>query len=458
MMKYLLLLVPLVFFNGYSQFGPQQIISTEAELPVQVFTADIDGDGKLDILSAARFKNNIAWYRNMDGNGTFSSLNLIGLLSETKAIYAADLDNDGDTDVLGVSSSLDRVVWYENLDGLGNFGPEIGIAGNADGGFSVIAADLDGDGDNDVVSASDNSGLAWHENLDGSGDFSFRKIIDDNILSSRSVVAADLDGDGDLDLVGNGYAPGVARIFWYENLDGLGNFGPFRVIRDFSVYANMLFVADADADGDMDVFSASNGDDEVAWHENLDGLGNFGPKNIITNSLPTAFAVYVADLDNDNDMDVLATGVETFSGEVVWFENLDGLGSFGGKQTITTEVQSPRSVIAADIDNDGDMDVIGSSQNDNKIAWYENYTILGVGENETNNFKVYPNPVSTILNVQVETGTAITNIKLYDIFGRMLLKKEGEALQIDFSNYATGIYYLKLETNNGEQIFKVIKE
>ncbi len=461
MMKYLLLLVPLVFFNGYSQFGTQQIISTEAELTTAVFAADIDGDGDMDIVTSCRSGNfNVAWFENLDGRGDFGVPNTIDndLHDETYSIYSADLDNDGDFDVITTAASLDRIIWYENLDGLGNFSSQNIISGNADGAFSVIAADLDDDGDNDLISASNGSGLAWYENLDGQGNFSFRKIIDDNILSSRSVVAADMDGDGDLDVVGNGNAPDVARIFWYENLDGLGNFGTRRVIRDFSVYANMLFVADADGDGDMDVFSASNGDNEVAWHENLDGLGNFGPKKIITNSLSFAFAVYVADLDNDNDMDVLATSVETFAGEVVWFENLDGLGSFGEKQTITTEVQSPRSVIAADIDNDGDMDVLSASQNDDKIAWYENYTILGVEENQTNNFKVYPNPVSTILNVRGETGTAITNIKLYDTFGRILLKKDGEFSHINFSNYSTGVYYLRLETDKGEQVFKVLKE
>jgi len=343
-MKYLLFFVPLIFINGYSQFGPQLIISTEAELTTAVFSADIDSDGDMDIITSCRSGNfNVAWFENLDGRGAFGTPNIIDndIHDETYSIYSADLDNDGDFDVITTAASLDRIIWYENLDGLGNFSPQNVISGNSDGAFSVIAADLDNDGDNDVVSASNYSGLAWHENLDGNGDFSFRIIIDENLLNTRSVVAADLDGDGDLDLVSNGMAPGTVRISWYENLDGLGNFGPLRVIRDFSVFVNMLFVADADGDGDMDVFTASNGDDEVAWQENLDGFGNFGPKNIITNSLTTAFAVYAADLDNDGDMDVLATSVETFSGEVVWFENLDGLGNFGEKQTITTEVQSP---------------------------------------------------------------------------------------------------------------------
>lgn len=450
------ILFTIIFSNTYSQFGPQRIIANEAQLPVAVFAVDIDGDGNLDILSAARYDKNITWYKNLDGMGNFGPLNLIGLLDEVKSIYAADLDGDGDMDILATASFLDVVVWYENLDGLGNFSSQKTISDNADGAFSVIAADLDGDGDNDVVSASYNSGLMWYENLDGQGNFSANKIIDDNILGARSVVAADMDGDGDLDVVVN--TSNIAEIVWYENLDGLGNFGPPIAISGSGSYTNVIFVADIDGDGDMDILSASPGDSEVAWYENLDGLGNFGPKNIITDSLYNAWTVYAADLDNDGDMDILIAVVETFGGEILWFENLDGLGNFSEKKTITTEVKSPRSVIAADIDNDGDMDVISSSQNDNKIAWYENQTIIGIDENLTSALKVYPNPVKGVLNIEAQASLEIKSVMLYDTFGRLLLKKASPVSQLNFGNYAAGIYFLKLETNIGKQVFKVIKE
>jgi len=461
MIKYLLIINFIsIGINAYCQFGPQQIISTETETATGAFAADIDGDGDKDIITSCRTGNfHIAWFENLDGLGNFGLPNIIeiNLFDQSYSIYSVDLDNDGDFDVITTAASSDKVIWYENLDGEGAFSTQKVISGNADGAFSAIAADLDGDGDNDVISASDGSGLAWYENLDGQGNFSTTKIIDNTVLSSRSVVVADMDSDGDLDVVGNGIAPGTARIFWYENLDGLGNFGPLRVIRDFSVYANIIFVADANGDGDMDVFSASPGDSEVAWHENLDGQGNFGPKNIITNSLPNAWVVYTADLNNDGDMDVLATSVETFAGEVVWFENVDGLGSFGKKQTITTEVQSPRSVIAADIDNDGDMDVVGSSQNDDKIAWYENYTILSVEEHQTENFKIYPNPTQGLIYLNSKTET-IGSVTIFDILGKKVLQLDADVQSLDISNFQSGMYFLRITTDTGAIGQKIIKE
>mgnify|MGYP003110258370 CR=1 FL=1 len=455
-MKYLLLTI-IVFsnINGYCQFGPQQIISTTANYPVNVYVADIDGDGKKDILSVARVDNNIAWYKNIDGQGNFGLLNLIAFLDEAKSVFAADLDGDNDMDVLATSSSLNLVVWYENLDGQGNFSTQKVISNQAVGAFSAIAADIDGDGDMDLVIAYDGDGLIWFENLDGQGDFRGR-VIDNTIAGARSVVAVDMDGDGDLDVLGNG--TGSNKIFWIENMDGLGTFGTLHIINDLGSYSNVIFAADVDGDGDMDVFSASPGDNEVAWYENLDGLGNFGPKNSITNTLDSTWTVYAEDLDNDGDIDVLATSVEVFGGEIVWFENMDGTGNFSEKRIISTEVQSPRSVIAADIDNDGDMDVISSSQNDDKIAWYENFTILGVGENEIDTFKIYPNPTKDVLNIKKQAGIVTTSIILYDTFGRILFETEDELSQINLGNYNSGIYYLKLTTMFGEQTFKVVKE
>lgn len=455
MPKFLIFIGLLLFgVNGQCQFGPQQIISTAANYPVNVFAADIDGDGTLDVLSASRVDNNIAWYRNVDGKGNFEPIRLIALLDEAKSIYAADLDGDGDLDVLAAASFSNLVVWYENLDGKGNFSPQKVISNQADGAFSVIAADMDADGDMDVVSASYDDGIAWYENRNGMGQFSGKKLIDGQISGARSVVAVDIDGDGDLDILGNG--TGSNKIYWIENLDGLGNFGPRQIIDSVGLYANVVFAADIDGDGDMDVVFASNGDNEVAWYENLDGLGNFGPKRTITNTLAKAWTVYAADLDNDGDIDILATSVQTFGGEVVWFENLDGLGTFSEKKTISTEVQSPRSVIAADIDNDGDMDVVSASQNDDKIAWYENST-LGIEQPKEQNVRLYPNPTKGILFIEFKDHT-VQEVWVHDVMGKKVLHLSGDIQWIDMSPFQKGMYFLRIKSDQGILVRKILKE
>ena len=69
-------------------------------------------------------------------------------------MFAADVDGDGDMDVLSASAGGNKIAWYEN-GGSGNFTTHT-ISTVADGPYSVFAADVDGDGDMDVLSASRN--------------------------------------------------------------------------------------------------------------------------------------------------------------------------------------------------------------------------------------------------------------------------------------------------------------
>jgi hypothetical protein len=453
-MKYLLYVFLFIYFNGYTQFGPQRIISTEADGSRIICAADVDRDNYIDILSANNFGNNLTWYKNLDGLGNFGSQNILASL-DTIHVHASDLDGDGDMDVLAVSYFIDMVVWYENLDGLGNFSTQKVISNTADGAYRVIAADLDGDSDMDVISGSDNTGIAWYENIDGNGNFGPARVINAFAPNARSIATADIDGDGDMDVVGS--TSGSVTVAWYENLDGLGSFGPQQTITTNGLSVEPIFTIDIDGDGDIDVIAATGGADKVAWYENLDGLGNFGSENIIIDNLLGAHSIYSTDLDNDGDNDILATGGGAFDGEVVWFENLDGQGSFGAKNIISTEVQFSRSVIAADIDNDGDMDVIASSQNDDKIAWYENLIILGVGENQIDTVKIYPNPTSGLIFIASKTEK-ILGASVFDVLGKKVLQIDGNIQQIDISTLQSGMYFFRIATDAGSFVQKIIKE
>src|SRR5690606_39453553 len=123
----------------FGQFGPEQIIGTEAELPVSIMVADIDGDNFPDVLSGSRSTNGVSWYKNIDGLGNFGSLQLIINLPEIYNVHAADLNGDGYTDVIVSATSLDRILWLKNLDGSGTFGTSIIIDDAADNVNDAIA-------------------------------------------------------------------------------------------------------------------------------------------------------------------------------------------------------------------------------------------------------------------------------------------------------------------------------
>jgi hypothetical protein len=369
--------------DGTGNFGDQQVITTSAAGAQCVYASDLDGDGDMDVLSASYEDNKIAWYENTDGRGTFSTQQVITTsLDGARYVYAEDLDGDEDMDVLASSyvqsTTNNKIVWYENTDGQGTFGVQRVISDSEYGAWCVHAVDLDGDGDMDVLAASDRryttyNRIAWYENTDSQGTFGIQHVISTSADGAQSVYAADLDGDGDMDVLSA--SDEDDKIAWYENTDGNGAFGDQQVITTLAIGAFSVYAADLDGDGDMDVLSASWVDYKIAWYENTDGLGTFGAKQVITAKADAVLHAAAFDLDGDGDMDVLS--VTQRIDRIAWYENTDGLGSFGDHQVINASIMGPVAVTTADLDGDGDKDALSASWEDNMIAWYENTDGLG---------------------------------------------------------------------------------
>jgi len=346
------------------------IVSIIADGIQEVVAADLDGDGDLDLVAALADDDDFGWYENLDGAGTFGMRIQIDPDADfAVSVFPADIDDDGDLDLLTAAAFADTIAWYENTDGAASVGPPRVITTTALQAWSVFAADIDGDSDLDAVSASqiDNK-IAWYENTDGLGDFGPQQVISTLADIPVSVHVADADGDGDLDVFSA--SDGDDKIAWYENSDGLGSFGHQQVITMAADDASSVRAADLDGDGDLDVLSASFVDNKIAWYEKLDDQDGYGPQQLISTNASLALSVFARDLDGDGDLDVLsASGGDN---KIAWYENSDGLGDFGPEQVITTDAGGAGWVYAADIDGDGDADVISGSDGNNRIAWYEN--------------------------------------------------------------------------------------
>jgi len=459
-MKNLLLVL---FFNipfcFYAQFSEQKLIDEYDFLsPWSIYAADIDGDGNIDLLSASTSDDTLAWYKNTSMGGFGEKQIITQNLDQTRYITAADIDNDGDMDVLATTGSINLVVWYENLDGLGNFGTQQIISTDLLLPKMVIAADVDGDGDLDAIIASraDNK-VTWVENTDGQGTFGTQQLITNNALAVESVFFADINGDGIKDVICDSSNNGVGNPSWFEN-DGDGNFGSLQEITQDTSGSQYVLADDVDGDGDMDVLNIEFGGETIAWYENTDGQGDFGPKQIITNEVDAPIQIFMADFDNDGDKDILYNSQQVVDPDYLAWRANDGLGNFGVEQVITTNVVAPRGLFAADIDNDGDMDVLSSSIADHKLAWYENYTILGVEETLALKIKIHPNPANTVLYISNSSNYTISSLQITDVQGKLVKQVPKNTNQLDISNLATGVYFVNMITNKGSLVKKIIKE
>jgi hypothetical protein len=88
-------------------------------------------------------------------------------------------------------------------------------------------------------------------------------------------------------------------------------------------------------------------------------------------------------------------------------------------------------------------------------------TILASAEFENNNFVIYPNPSSDIFNIKIG-DIQLQNIEVIDISGKILFSKNdfdnsGGEIQIDLSNVAKGVYFLKLSANKKSVVKKIVK-
>ncbi len=237
------------------------------------------------------------------------------------------------------------------------------VDANLDGPRHAQVADMDGDGDNDVVACGYEDGdIYWYENS-GLGSFTRHPVVQDNFYGVNHLVVADLDGDSDMDIIAVSFFQDV--LAWWAN-DGDENFSRTNIATGF-VDASCCTVIDLDDDGDMDILASAFYQDKISWFEN-NGSESFTMNNTFTAGLDGAQWVWAGDLDGDGDQDV--AGLSYHDGNVIWWEN-NGSESFTSNQ-LSGNHEGATSIDGVDLDDDGDMDFVSTALEDNRLTWWEN--------------------------------------------------------------------------------------
>lgn len=355
------------------------VISNAASGARFIAAADVDSDGDLDVMGASRDNDQIVWFRNQlvhrKANYPGDAVRLIASYKDARHLRAADLDGDGDADLISVNQS--DLFWHEN-DGAAppSFTPHQ-IASTQDRGRWVEPADMDGDGDLDILlAATKNNRIYWYEN-NGQRPPSFaERTISNAIVGPRVVMAADLDGDGDMDAfaAGDGDPGSTSRIAIYENNGATPPSFSTRIVDDVGGnYARSIYGADIDNDGDIDLLTAEQAGDRIMLYVNNGARPVGFEKRVVLEGhdgeANGAQHVHADDMDGDGDMDVVF-GADT-GDRVVWVENLDGAGFSWAPRIVDAAVDSVHAVVTADVDADGDADILAAVELSNQVIWYE---------------------------------------------------------------------------------------
>ncbi len=470
-------------------FFTQQVIAqvfTEAEnSPFEqvanssIAFADVDGDNDLDLLITGQngASSPITKLYINDGGGDFSEV----LNTPFENIYGgsiafADVDGDNDQDVLitGDKASFSPTTKLYTNDGAGNFTEVLNLPLVKVTNGSVAFADVDGDNDQDVLITGTSSTLARTAKLylnDGVGNFTLDTNTSFEQVDGSSIAFADVDGDNDQDVFLTGYGVGGTVAYLYTN-DGAGNFGIAFVVA--GVYNGSVALADVDGDNYQDVLVTGRPNFPMPLAAKL-YLNN--GSNYLDEIPGTPFegvefsAVAVADVDGDNDPDVLITGT-TITGRISKLYTNDGAGNFSEVPNTPFAAVLFGSVAFADVDGDNDLDLLLTGNRATGGATTRLYInqgidtgteeVLGISSIE---FSLYPNPakeqaVNVIFNAE---QSGLIKAKVFDTNGRLVIQEQqvtgiGEQqLILNVTKLPKGSYLLQLNdgVRQGSKAFVV---
>ncbi len=329
---------------------------------------DIDGDGFLDALAASSSSAGMYWYEYPD----WTKHPIRGSGSWTTDMQTGDIDGDGDPDVVIPNST--GLQWYENPrpNGDPRTDPWIEhlIGSQGANHHDVEIADIEGDGDLDIVSRSKSTGdtsLWLHE-----GSLSWTRI-DVNSSDGEGTALGDIDGDGDLDVAHNG--------FWVEQVD-TATWVSHTIDGNWAGDVGVS-IADIDGNGDLDVVLApSESSGRMSWYEAADPVNGPWTEHSIDASVSYMHTFKTGDMDGDGDLDLVTAEMHQSSDpdEVSVYRN-DGGGLSWTQVVVATS--GSHNLRIGDIGSDGDLDIFGANWNDGApnsavIEVWHNQLVAGI--------------------------------------------------------------------------------
>ena len=376
--KYLFVLITFLISSVFCQVGlkKQQITLTpDVKGPCDLKTADLDNDGDQDIISVSIHDNQIAWYKNINSK-TFSPQKIVSTSAISVSSSAvADLNNDGNVDI--IANSNNKLIWFKNNSN--SFSGKKIIKNATFGAGSIIAADLNKDGNKDIISSSlKDKNIYWCQN-DGKGNFAKPVTLAEVNSAPTYIEVSDLNNDSEPDLVYSSKNSG--HMFFIKNL-GEGNFSsPSNLISNKSEGTDKFAVNDINNDGKKDILTINKSKNKIFIYFN-NGDSSWKKQNFNAEEGQVK-SVSLTDIDADGDQDILVSYYKNKAGKLFWYENKMEGSTFKKHKNLCLSEYPINTIHTANLSGDNKPEIVSAIHKDNKIIWFKNksngfakYTLL----------------------------------------------------------------------------------
>ncbi len=329
---------------------------------------DLDGDSDLDLVGAyLEGSGSVIWWRNDGGPAEeWTRVFIDHTFGGARGVYAADFDGDGRKDVAGTGFCNEMAIWW-NREGDPITWEKQVVSAQFLGGHRLFAADFDLNGKLDLVgAAAQGNDITIWLNQGGAPVQWVEQVIDADYSGAVDIHAADIDRDGDPDVVGCAYFGDL--ISWWRNDGGSPIVWQGQTIRDQLDGAHCVRADDIDGDGDLDVAAVAYNARDVIWCRNDGGDPITWTCQAIDTSHVGVCSVRLADLDGDGDVDLVASAQDP--GRLSWWENSDGLGTSWTQRDIRPYYSGAWPLDVADMNEDGLLDVVCGAYYAGTIDWW----------------------------------------------------------------------------------------
>lgn len=347
---------------GAGGFSAAPDIST-GDSVFSLVSADFNSDGRADVVGSNGYFGTLSLFLG-NGDGTFGAPSNIGPASwQPAGLVVADMNQDGRPDI--VVADYDGAAWVLLGDGAGGF-TSLSTAAAGTNPYFVDVADFNGDDRLDVVISNQSPATISLFLGDGAGGLGapvqFPTLAG---TDPRQVAAVDANGDRRNDVVVAGMTSGVVSVLLGDGAGGLGAATTFRT----GFHPSSFAAADFTGDGVVDLAVAASNLAILVG----DGTGGFEvPIRTVGAGAGMPIGALLADLDRDGRLDLVARNGGG-SGDTISVYFGDGSGAFGAATNLT--VGASPTVIAADLDGNGTLDLATANRGDHNVS-----VVLGNGD------------------------------------------------------------------------------